>query len=186
MAVGRLCRFSKFSTSSGKGGRRNVPGEPFVETARKFPQFINIRLAATWRRNYTAGFQCLYGHSQPTFSRPTSNGPRGPIHATVLTVWREKPLLNLRKDFMEPLFGTFSFILIVANVGLQAAGVAEENSKHRYQADQRRWKPRFLRPVQMGQTLMRTRPMHWHSTDYPFTPPFNWHPNASPSRCGKW
>jgi hypothetical protein len=57
--------------------------------------------------------------SQPTFSRPTSNGPRVPIHATVLTVWREKPLLNLRKDFMEPLFGTFSSILIVANVSLQ-------------------------------------------------------------------
>jgi hypothetical protein len=94
-------------------------GEQYVETARKFPQFINIRLAATWRRNYIAGFQCLYGHSQPTFSRPTSNGPRGPIHATVLTVWREKPLLNLREDFMEPLFGTFSSILIVANVSLQ-------------------------------------------------------------------
>ena len=31
----------------------------------------------------------------------------------------EKLLLNLREDFMEPLFGKFSSILIVPNVSLQ-------------------------------------------------------------------
>ena len=50
---------------------------------------------------------------------PARNLPRRAIHSAALILQPEKSLLNLRIDFMEPLFGAFGSILIISDVSFQ-------------------------------------------------------------------